>query len=130
MTDPLATVQSAYAAIGGGDVPALLALLADDVRWQFVGDTAAGYTATVRGKGQVAEWFGCVAAHDDIQAFEPRRFLAGPDHVTVIGFERTRALPGGKVFEAEWVHVWTVRDGRIADFYGMVDSEAAAAARA
>lgn len=26
--------------------------------------------------------------------------LVGPDHVTVLGWERSQALPGGKVFEA------------------------------
>jgi uncharacterized protein len=85
--------------------------------------------AASRGRGQVAEWFGCIGHHDAIQAFEPRQFLAGPDHVTVIGFERTASVPSGKVFECEWVHVWKVRDGRLAGFWGMFDTEAAANAR-
>ena len=78
---------------------------------------------------QVAEWFGMVAQADGIQAFEPREFLVGPDHVTVIGFERTQALPNGRLFECEWVHVWQVRDGKLARFYGILDSEASSAAR-
>jgi ketosteroid isomerase-like protein len=50
--------------------------------------------------------------------------------VTVIGWERTAALPGGQVFECDWIHVWTVRDGLVTRLYGMLDTEAAAAARA
>jgi hypothetical protein len=50
--------------------------------------------------------------------------------VTVIGWERTAALPCGKVFEAEWVHVWSVCDGLVTRLWGMLDTEAAAAARA
>lgn len=129
MSDALSAVQAAYAAIGSGNLPALLELMTDDVRWKFVGDRASPYTAEVRGRSQVGEWFGSVYQVDDIQAFEPRQFLVGPDHVSVIGWERTASKPSGKVWEAEWVHVWTCRDGKVAGFYGIVDTEASAAAR-
>jgi ketosteroid isomerase-like protein len=78
----------------------------------------------------VARWFGSIAAADDIKAFEPRELIAAGDHVTVLGFERTVARARGKTFEAEWVHVFTVRDGRVVRFWGMYDTEAAAAANA
>ena len=126
---PLQAVQAAYAAFGSGDIPGLLSQLSDDVVWQFVGDRKAPYTGRVQGKDAVAHWFGQVAEADGIQVFEAREFHAGPEHVTVIGWERTAALPGGEVFESDWVHVWTVRDGLITRFYGMLDTEAAAAAR-
>ena len=129
MTPPTALVQSAYAAFGSGDIPALLALLTPDVRWEFVGDAQAPYTGSVQGRSQVAEWFQAVAQVDGIQAFEPREFLAGADHVTVLGWERTQALPGGAVFETPWVHVWQVRDGLLSRFFGILDTQAAARAR-
>ena len=61
MTDALALIQNVYAAFGRGDIPALLALTAPDVDWQFHGDHGAGYTGHVRGHAQVGEWFGEVA---------------------------------------------------------------------
>lgn len=129
MADALATVQAAYAAFGRGDIPALLKLLAADVRWQFRGDRASAYTGDFSGPGQVGEWFGCVGQADAIQAFEPREFLAGNGHVTVLGWERTASTGSGRIFECEWVHVWTVRDGLVTRFWGMLDSEASAATR-
>lgn len=129
-TSPTELVQAAYAAFGRGDVPALLSMMAPEVAWQFVGDRQAPYTGRVRGHAQVAAWFQAVAQVDQIQAFEPREFLAGPGHVTVLGWERTQALPRGGVFETPWVHVWQVEEGRICRFFGMLDSEASAAARA
>lgn len=129
MSDALSTVQTAYACFGRGDIPALLQLLAADVSWRFVGDRSAPYTGGWHGHAEVAGWFGRVAQADAIEVFEPREFLAGDNHVTVIGFERTRALPAGAVFESEWVHVWRLRDGLVASFYGLLDTEAAAAAR-
>lgn len=129
MSDPLTLVQSVYAAFGRGDLPALLGLMDDGIEWQFCADRGAPVTGTAKGKGQVGEWFGAVAASEDIQAFEPLRFLAGPDHVTVIGRERTVLRATGKTFETEWVHVWRVGGGRITQFWGMLDSQAAAQAR-
>ena len=129
MADALTIVQTAYAAFGRGDIPALLEMLTEDVRWQFVGDRKAPYTGTTKGRSQVGEWFGSVAQADDIQTFEPRQFLVGADHVSVIGWERSVAKPSGKAFESEWVHIWRVRDGRISSFLGMLDTEASAAAR-
>lgn len=129
MSTPISLIQDAYAAFGRGDIPGLLAMLSPEVRWDFAGDRRVAYTGRFKGHGQVGEWFQCVAQADGIQAFEPREFLAGPDHVTVLGWERTQALPGGAVFECEWVHVWQIREGKITRFWGMLDTEAAARAR-
>ena len=130
MPSPVETVQAAYAAFGSGNIPALLDLLTDDIEWTFDGSTGEPYMRTARGKADVAQWFGEVASCDSIQAFEPRRLLAGAEHVTVLGWERTQALPAGGVFESNWVHIWELRDGRVARFYGMLDTAAAAKARA
>jgi len=49
--------------------------------------------------------------------------------VTVLGWERTADARTGRVFECEWVHVWSLRQGKVARFFGIFDSEAAAATR-
>ncbi len=56
--------------------------------------------------------------------------LGGTDHVTVLGWERTQALPSGGVFETPWIHVWQLRGDRVQRFLGMYDTAAAARARA
>jgi ketosteroid isomerase-like protein len=126
---PLEVVQAAYAAFGSGNIPAVLDLMAEDVEWTFRGASGLPYTGTFRGRSVVEKWFASVFQTDDIQAFEPREFLAGGEHVTVLGWERSRALPAGKVFECDWVHVFTVRDGKAVRFWGMYDTQAAAVAR-
>ncbi|HEV7912463.1 MAG TPA: nuclear transport factor 2 family protein [Albitalea sp.] len=130
MNTPTATIQAAYAAFGRGDVAAILDMVTDDVEWTHHGSIGLPYMGTFNGKAAVARWFGDVAELDGIQVFEPREFFAGPDHVTVLGWERTKALPAGKVFESHWVHLFTLRDGKIARFVGTFDTAAAAAARA
>lgn len=69
-----------------------------------------------------------LAESDDIQKFEPREFLEGPNHVTVLGWEQTQPRPNGKVFESEWVHVFTLRDGKVSRWIGTLDTAAYVAA--
>jgi len=130
MNQPVQVIQSLYAAFGRGDVPGVLALLSDDVEWIHRGEIGVPYMGRFAGKPAVAKWFGLVAEADGIQAFEPREFLCGPEHVTVLGWERTQALPAGKVFETDWVHVFSVKDGKVTRFIGTYDTAVSAAARA
>lgn len=128
MSTPTQVVQQAYAAFGRGDVEGILALLTDDVDWRFLASAGIPYAGRHTGKQQVQGWFGKLAESDDIQKFEPREFLEGPNHVTVLGWEQTRPLPSGKVFESEWVHVFTVNDGKISRWIGTLDTAAYVAA--
>lgn len=128
-TSPAALVQSIYAAFGRGDIEALLAACSDDVDWTMLGSIDLPYLGQFLGKPALLRWFGLVAEFDDIQAFEPREFFAGEDHVTVLGWERTRAKPNGGVFETPWVHLFTLRDGKVARFVGLYDTAAAQAAQ-
>jgi hypothetical protein len=68
------------------------------VVWRFHADGDIPYGGTYIGKPKVQEWFSKLAGSTEIQQFEPREFLAGPTHVTVIGWERSKPLPDGKVY--------------------------------
>jgi len=128
MTTPIQVVQQAYAAFGRGDVEGILALLTEDVQRCFVASAGIPYAGRYSGKQQVQGWFGTLAESDDIQKFEPREFLEGPDHVTVLGWEQTKPRPNGKVFESEWVHVFTLKNDKIERWIGTLDTAAYMAA--
>ncbi|GAA4350365.1 hypothetical protein GCM10023165_37680 [Variovorax defluvii] len=130
MGTPTDIVRQAYAAFGRKDIAGILALLSDDVDWRFYAGEAAGisYAGKFTGKQQVQAWFGMLAESDDIQGFEPREFLEGPEHVTVLGWERAKPLPKGKEFETEWVHVFNVKNGKITRWIGTGDTAARVAA--
>lgn len=126
---PVEVVQSVYAAFGRGDLDAVMAQVAEGAEWTFIGSRGLPYTGSRQGKAQIARWFLTIPQVDELLSFDPREFLAGAEHVTVLGRELTRARPSGRTFEADWVHVFTIRDGLITRFWGMYDTEAAAAAR-
>lgn len=130
MATPIEIVQHAYAAFGRGDIPAVIGLCSATIRWQFVADRAAPYNGEVVGSVGVGDWFAAVAGSDDIHLFEPLRMFAGADHVTVVGRERTTIRATGKTFECPWVHVFAIEGGVITAFWGMIDTQAVADARA
>ena len=122
------TVQRCYAAVGRGDIPAVLDLMTDDVAWTLQGPPAIPFAGTRRGKAGVTEFFSLVGGTLEFHQFEPREFVAQSDTVVAIGYEHSVAIPTGRTLRQEWVHVYTVRDGKIATFRGFEDTAALVAA--
>lgn len=107
-------VRRTYEAVGGGDIPALLDLLTDDAEWGFQGPPAIPFAGRYHGHAGVAEFFSAVGENLEFQRYEPREFIAEGDTVVVVGFERSLVKSTGRTFEQEWVHVYSLRDGKVA----------------
>ena len=56
--------------------------------------------------------------------FELRDFIAQGNKVVVVGYQRGRAKPTGRLYEIEFVHLWSVRDGKISEFWVYTDTAA------
>ena len=121
-------VRGTYEAVGRGDIPALLDLLTDDVRWTFQGPSTIPFAGTRRGREGAAEFFSLVGETLEFQEFEPREFVAQGDAVVVLGFERSLVRPTGRTFEQQWAHVYKLKDGKVAEFLALEDSAAHAVA--
>jgi len=107
-------VQQGYEALGRGDIPALLDLMADDVEWTLQGPPVIPWAGTRRGREAVAQFFSLLGETLEFEQFEPREYVAQGDTVVVLGHERSLVKPTGRGFEQEWAHVYTLRDGKIA----------------
>ena len=119
-----AIVQQAYEAFGRGDVPAILNLIADDVDWEFVGSENLPYAGRRRNRKEVADFFAAVSRIDDVHVFEPREFIEADEHVTVLGWETTTARDTHTKFESAWVHVFTVKNGKVTRWRGFYNTAA------
>ena len=123
-----AVVRQFYEALGSGDMPAVLDLLSDDVEWVYQGPPAIPFAGTRHGREGVAEFFSVLGETLEFERFEPREFVAQGDTVVVLGFERSLVKPTGRTFEQEWAHVYKLRDGKVAEFLALEDTEAHAVA--
>jgi uncharacterized protein len=120
----LDVVQQAYGAFGSKDIPTLLKLVADQVDWKEICPGSLPYSGLRRTPGEVGEFFSAITKVEDITLFEPQEFIEAGDSVTVLGYLEASALDTKRKFQTEWVHVFTVRDGKITRWRGFTDSAA------
>ncbi len=121
-------VQNLFAAFGRGDIPGLLALVADDVVWFIPGPAEVPHAGERRGHEGVLQFFQTLGGAVEFEQFEVRELVAQGDKVVALGFERGRVRASGRTFDNPWALVFTVRDGRVAEFRGYEDTAAVAAA--
>lgn len=115
------TIKGAYEAFGRQDIPGLMEAFADDIDW-YTPETLP-WGGTFKGKEEVGGFFAGLAEKlEDLRA-EPDEFLDAGDRVVVTGTHFGR-LKGGRDFEARWVMLWTMRDGRAVSFREVVDTAA------
>ena len=124
MSNPNVTfVQSLYAAFKSGRIDTIVAALAPNVDWQIVGRTK-DYAAfgPRHGKASVEDFFKVVAENEDYAEFEPREFIAADDRVFVLGSYAGKLKKTGRPFASEWVHIFTIKDGKVTRVRGFTDT--------
>jgi ketosteroid isomerase-like protein len=112
----LEVVQTMYAAFGRADLDAILALLDPDVSWRTPGPPDLPTAGVRRGVAAVREFFGILTSTLDIEDFRPSDFLAQGDTVVVLGTSREGPKGAGRVVDFRWVHVFTLRGGKVVAF--------------
>ena len=120
------TIQAAYASFQRGDVQAVLNVLTDDVEWVTPGPTGilplAGHR---RGRDEVAQFFSVLNGSEEVEQFEPQEYVAQGNKVVAFVKYRSRIKSTGHTVDADLVHVFTVREGKIAEFREYYDTAAA-----
>lgn len=126
MTTPIETIQSVYAAFAAGDVPGLLAHVADDVDWgrdvQAPGGEVVPHLRHGTGIGTAVAYFTAVGETMDFHAFAPRTFAVDGEHVLVVLDVEMTVRPTGRRVAFDEVHEFTVRDGKIVRYRPHLDT--------
>ena len=119
----IAVVQSLYAAFGRGDIASLVGAMAADVTWEVVGRTKDYPLLGLRkGHDGVREFFRLIGELQEVVAFAPRDFHASGDLVFVLGSEGWKLPKTGKPVDTEWVHVFTIKGGKVTAFREFTDT--------
>ena len=117
MSTALTTVRKAYDTFARGDFDGVIAMVSPDVEWETVGrpDDYPLFGAR-RGVDGVRDFFTANAEHQEIRRFEPQAFHDAGDTVIVEGQFDITVKKTGKPFEIDFVHLFTIRDGKIVRF--------------
>jgi len=122
-------VQQAYAAFGRADIDGILQTLAESVDWFIPGPIGMiPFAGRRHGPQEVAAFFGVLASTQTAERFEPLEFIASGNRVVVLGTQRWYVHSTGRTYEDEWVHLFTIENGKITVFAEYHDTEAEAAA--
>ena len=114
-------VRGVYEAFGRGDVAAVLGAMADDVERREA--EGMPYGGVYRGGQAVAEnVFGPVMRDIPNFAVSPEELIGSGDTVAVVVRYTGTGQATGKQLDLPVVHVWDVRDGKIARFRQFIDT--------
>jgi len=128
MENNVQVVQDAYGKFTSGDIEGLLGILSEDVHWQTPEIENAPFGGTRRGLDGVGEFFALLAESEETTRFEPTEFITQGDRVVVLGKYGATVKETGRSYESDWVHVFTVRDGKILNFVEFFDNALASRA--
>jgi ketosteroid isomerase-like protein len=121
--DNVEFVKGLYAAFAAGDVPKVLGSMSEDIEWwEAEGNPWYPGRAFIGPQQVVDGVFARIGA--EMEGFEvvPEHFLSDGDQVVMIGRYRGKGIATGNVFDAQALHIWTVRDGKVVRFQQFVDT--------
>lgn len=121
-------VKQAYDYFKKGDIQSVLGLMADDVDWRLPNVEGMPHAGQRKGLPQVTEFFSILGDTQDARQFDPNEFIAQGDRVVALGHYLWKIISSGREYESDFVHVFTIRDGKIAGFDEYFDTAPAAAA--
>lgn len=129
MTASARVIQGMYDAFAAGDVPSVLAAMDPQIEWNEAenfpyadGNPYIGPDSVVAGVFQRLgdEW--------DYWRLEVGELLEAGDRVVALGRYHARNKATGTEINAQFVHVWRVRNGTVTSFQQYADTAQVAAA--
>ena len=130
MTDSVQTAEQLYAALDLEDITPFLDLCADDVVVEYPANASLSWGGRWEDRDGVAAFLDAHDAAEEILTFEVHRFLADGDQVVAIGDFGGRAKATGREWSTPFVHLMTIRDGRLYRWQAFFDTAVAVAAHA
>jgi uncharacterized protein len=114
-------VRDLYEAFARGDVPSVLGGFAPDIEWHEA--DGMPYGGVYRGPEEIAQnVFGPIAADVEGFAIVPEQLIAAGDTVAAVVRYTGTGKATGKSLDLPVVHVWDIRDGKMARFRQFADT--------
>lgn len=118
------TIRAAYAGFASRDIKGLLASLHTDVEWVHPeGMAEYGLGGTRHGHAGVREFLAKVPSVLGGMRLNPREFIESGDRVVVFGTREVTSRRGATA-TLDFVHSWTMRDGKAARMEDIFDTVA------
>ena len=118
------TIRGIYEAFGRGDVQAVLGAFDPGIEWREADNFLYADRNPYIGPMAVAEGvFMRIVAEVDAFMVAPRRYTESADRVAVEGRYRGTMKATGIPVDAQFVHVWDLRGGKVVGFQQYTDTK-------
>jgi ketosteroid isomerase-like protein len=107
-------IQAFFDAFSRGDITAVLGFCAEDFALQHpMPEGSWPGAGNLQGKRSFAEFIEGMVGVLDFEVLELREFIAQGEKVVVNLFEHVRSKATGRAFDNDYIHIFTVREGKI-----------------
>ena len=126
-----ALVNRFYETMLGGDIEGVLALLAPDFQLVYSGPSIIPAAGTWNGRDGFQNWAAkALDGHLPPESVNFDEQIEHGDKVVIRGRVSLVVKPTGKTCESDFLHLWTVREGKLASWIDFYDTFALAQAYA
>ena len=115
-------VMGGYRLFQSGDIRGLLELYHDDAEWIGPESDIVPFAGRFHGKAGIAQFFTKLDTAVQAVQFAPQHVIAEGDKVVVSGVSTWRVRLTGRSYDSSWVHIFTLRDGKVATFESYFDT--------
>ena len=119
-------IKRMFEAFGRGDIPTVLGMLADDVKFQSpvtrVEHVEISWSRPRKGREEVAQFFKELTEKVQPEPFEVLETTAQGDKVVVEGRNKGSVRFTGRTYEHDWVMTFTLRNGKITSLQHYYDT--------
>jgi len=116
-------VKRVYDAYGRGEIPVVMGSMTHDIAWETVGRPSDFVGLGPRkGLEKVGEFFSAVASVIDYDEFNVQEVYAIDDKVFALGHYAMTGKTTGRKMDSDWIHIFTIRDGKITAFREFTDT--------
>ncbi|MBD0277861.1 MAG: nuclear transport factor 2 family protein [Flavisolibacter sp.] len=117
-------IKNIYSAFKAKDLNGILQLQAEDAEWSVAGPAdKIPWAAPRHGHEGVADFLKVLGGLLVPEVFELHHFFENGDKVVALGFQKGYVRTNNKPYEFDFVHVWTVRDGKVSKFRVYYDTD-------
>jgi ketosteroid isomerase-like protein len=115
-------VQQLYSEFAKRNINKIVGLLSSDVEWGEPENPFNPAGGTRHGHQGFLEWTNIGRQAEEILVLEPKKMLTDDNSVAVVGYMKCRAISTGKMYESDFVHLVTIKDGKITKFQEFFDT--------
>jgi ketosteroid isomerase-like protein len=116
------TIQQLYGAFGRGDIAAVLSFLDPQADLHFEAANTIPWAGNWHGREGWTNFFQTLGAAADEVKLDMTPFAAQGDNIVTVGRYQARVKSTGKRIDSPLVHLWTLRDGKVASCREMTNT--------